>query len=323
VIRSRLIREKYSSMLPNLSLIRLEANGTEEFDVTLKPGAGLGYDGEVKARRLQVEAINKNVLNGAAIEGTALFEVPCADDGSCTFRVRGERSDSNLRYRLLDDAGNMSYLNPLMLVYPEPFAASATVSVPAEVNQLIADVPATDASNRNFQLEPQDGFTVVKVTPTYRGFQVVVKLDKPLVVGQMVALPFTISKDGKRSNKAILTLNPFQPLSLKADLVVPAVKEGSGSWSITLRYADHFNPLTSAGKARFYFTERMILTLDNRADILQPTVDCTKEVDACTWTFVKVEGTPLNEIKANLKFREGLITSSYFYMKEGSFTIRF
>jgi hypothetical protein len=323
VIRSRLIREKFSTMLPNLSIIRLEANDTEEFDVVLKPGAGLGYDGDIKARRLQVEAINKNVLNGTAIEGTALVEFPCADDGSCTFRVRGERSDSNLRYRFLDDLGNMSYLNPLTLVYPDPFAASTAVSVPAEVNQVIADVPAWDASDRSFHLEPQDGITLVKVTPTYRSFQVVLKLEKPLTVGQSVTVPFTIGKDGKRSNKAILTLNPFQPLSLKADLVVPAVKGSNGSWSITLRYADHFNPLTSAAKARFYFTERMILTLENRPDILQPTADCTKEVDACTWTFVKVEGSPLSEIKANLKFREGLITSSYFYMKEGNFTIRF
>jgi hypothetical protein len=323
VIRSRLIREKFSTMLPNLSVIKLENNGTEEFDVTLKPGPGLGYDGDIKARRLQVEAINKNVLNAAAIEGTALVEVPCADDGSCSFRVRGERSSSNLRYRFLDETGNMSYLNSLTLVYPDPFATAFTASVPAEVNQVTMDIPIAEATNRSFHIVAQAGITLAKVTSSYRGFQVTLNLEKPLTVGQTVSVPYFLTKDGRHSNEAILTLNPFQPLSLKSDVIVPAVKGNDGSWSVTLRYGDHFNPLTSPGKARYYFSERMSLTLESHPDILQPTINCLKEVDACTWTFSKVEGSPLKEIKGLLKYKEGQLTAGYFYMKDASFTIRF
>jgi hypothetical protein len=67
----------------------------------------------------------------------------------------------------------------------------------------------------------------------------------------------------------------------------------------------------------------MSLTLESHPDILQPTINCLKEVDACTWTFSKVEGSTLKEIKGLLKYKEGQLTAGYFYMKDASFTIRF
>jgi hypothetical protein len=321
LIKVRLVREQSAFMMPNLHGINLDANGTEEFDVTLKQGPGQGYDGDIRARHLQVESTDKNLLNGKAVDGSDLLEYPCAEDGSCTFRIRAKRGYSQVKYRFLDYEGHVSYLNTLNVNFPDRLALSTSVSVPAEVNQVKVSIPHSNLDLKTALLvKPQNGIKAIQVTSRYDGYTLVLDMENALVAGQDVSVPFVLEKEGKRSNQAVLTLKPFQPLSLKSELIIPAKKESNGTWTITLKYSDHFQALPLATQVQSYFTNRLNLALESHPDILPPTMQCNRQ-DACSWNFVKVEASPLTRIKGHLRASDSF--SLGYYVKEGQFTITF
>jgi len=316
----RLIRQQNASMLPNRSSITVSANDSETFDVTLEGGAGKGYDGDLRASRMQLQASGGELLNGNAVEGSTFVEYPCTDEGRCTFRIRAKSYSSRLKLRFVDAEGRSSILGDLTVVYPEFMALSTTLVVPAEVHKLSGNIPYSkiDAmTSLVFEAYPGIG---IEVTPDTTGFKIELTLDQALTVEKSVKLAYRLKKGEQLSNSATITLEAFMPLSLKSDLVIPAKKEADGIYTVTLKYADHFNPLPQGRDHSFYFYDGLVLTLDKDPNILPGTLNC--RYDTCTLSIVKVQGAVVPLIKAVLKYSKGYPITSH-YMKDGHFTITF
>jgi hypothetical protein len=325
ILSVRLVREKLAFMMPNVSSIKVQENGSEEFEVTLEAGAGKGYDGEILATRLQIQSTGDRLVNGTPVPDSTFVEYPCTADGRCSFRIRAERSSSKLSYRFLDDEGHTSYVGTLDIVYPDVMALSTSVQVPAEVSTVKFSVPATirDYSIK-LQLELPEGMSATVKRPNiYDDFEVSLTLPKPMQVDEELKLPFTVLQEGKASNRALVTLKAIQPLIMKADLQIPATKEADGTWTVTLRYQDHFQPLPQPATiiARYFNTYRMHIELESNSNILPGAMNCNHK-DACTLSFVKVEGAALHQIKADLKAVDSNVYPRNF-VKERSFVVTF
>jgi hypothetical protein len=317
----RLVREQFTSMMPNLAAITLAENGSEEFDVTLEQGPGKGYDGDIRARRLQVETAESKLLNGTPVPDSSFVEYPCSDEGRCTFRILGGSRNVAVNYRFLDGEGRVSHVSRLIVEYPERLALSTSARVPAEVHAVRFSVPHSGMqSSSRLLLELPEGMTA-RITQNARAFDVALTLNRPFVAGEEHALPFRIQTDGMLSNKALVTLTAFQPLSLKPGLVIPAKMEADGTWTVTLSYSEHFHPLPANLRVSVYFSSLLLLTLENNPNIIPGALSCNNR-DACTLEFFKVEGASLSEIKGEVKQNERYKLTNY-HVKEGSFTIRF
>ncbi len=299
----RLIRQKYSHFLPNVSSIAKTAEDlqTFEYELVIDHQPLNGYDGDTAAAKIQVRA-QATIIGGTPLKvgERDYLEFPCDANGRCSVRVRAWDFSESIAYRLIGAQGEESIVHTYSVQYPRPFSFPQTLSVPSVWSEIDLVLPLPQFAGRDWQIvfDPEAVASYSSET-LFTEMKVHLKLPQALAYGEKRVLSYQFKLGDQLSRPAPLTLVGAPVLRLKPQQHIKAEKQLDGAYSVLLKYGEHFEALPEGAAVQDYFKLAPKILVKHRL-LIASEASCNTESLSCTYLFSKADAAPLLKVSASL-----------------------